>query len=220
MTAILKHHLILILKKMVIKKHLENEGLKNVNVNFATKEASCISNDLTKEEVVKIITDLGYNTDIKKKKNNTLKVEKYFYFTLLFTLPLFCHMFVGKENILHNPLIQFLLCLPVYLIGLIHFGKSAWYSIKSGLPNMDVLIFIGSSAAFIYSIYGWILFWGTSNVYDYLFFETAATIITLVLLGNVLEQKSVKKTTTAIEDLLAIQKVTAKKETNKNLKSE
>ena len=51
-----------------IKKHLEKEGLKNVNVNFATKEASCISNDLSEEEVAKIITNLGYTTNIKKKK--------------------------------------------------------------------------------------------------------------------------------------------------------
>ena len=64
---------------------------------------------------------------------------------------------------------------------------------------MDVLIFIGSSAAFFYSIYGWVIFGETLEVYNYLFFETAATIITLVLLGNVLEHKSVQKTTTAIK---------------------
>ena len=50
-----------------------------------------------------------------------------------------------------------------------------------------------------------------SDVHNYLFFETTATIITLVLLGNVLEHKSVQKTTTAIRDLAAIQKVTAKR---------
>ena len=200
-----------------IKKHLENEGLKNVNVNFTTKEASCISNDLSEEEVVKIITDLGYTTNIHKKKNNTLKVEKYFYFTLLFTLPLFCHMFVGQENILHNPLVQFSLCLPVYIVGLIYFGKSTWNSLKIGIPNMDVLIFIGSSAAFIYSIYGWVIFGGTSEIYNYLFFETAATIITLVLLGNVLEHKSVEKTRTAVKSLTKMQSVIAKKEINQKI---
>ena len=52
----------------------------------------------------------------------------------------------------------------------------------------------------------------TEQAHHYLFFETTATIITLVLLGNVLEHKSVKKTTTAISDLSAIQKVIAKKE--------
>jgi len=76
---------------------------------------------------------------------------------------------------------------------------------------MDVLIFIGSSAAFFYSLYGWWYFTGTNEAYNYLFFETSATIITLVLLGNVLEHRSVKQTTTALKDLSEIQNITAKK---------
>jgi len=197
-----------------IKKHLEAKGLENVNVNFSTGEASCnIENTQSEKEVAKIIKELGYTVITNSKKDGLSKVEKYFYFTLFFTLPLFSHMFVGKESFLHQPLIQFLLCLPVYVVGLVYFGKSAWSSLKTGVPNMDVLIFIGSSAAFFYSIYGWILFGGTHEAHNYLFFETSATIITLVLLGNVLEHKSVQKTTTAIGDLSAIQEVIAKKET-------
>ena len=197
-----------------IKKHLEGKGLENVNVNFSTGEASCnIENNQSEKEVAKIIKELGYTVITNSKKDGLSKVEKYFYFTLFFTLPLFSHMFVGKESFLHQPLIQFLLCLPVYVVGLLYFGKSAWSSLKTGVPNMDVLIFIGSSAAFFYSIYGWILFGGTHEAHNYLFFETSATIITLVLLGNVLEHKSIQKTTTAIGDLSAIQEVIAKKET-------
>ena len=197
-----------------IKKHLEAKGLENVNVNFSTGEASCnIENTQSEKEVAKFIKELGYTVITNSKKDGLSKVEKYFYFTLFFTLPLFSHMFVGKESVLHQPLIQFLLCLPVYVVGLLYFGKSAWSSLKTGVPNMDVLIFIGSSAAFFYSIYGWILFGGTHEVHNYLFFETSATIITLVLLGNVLEHKSVQKTTSAIGDLSAIQEVIAKKET-------
>ena len=197
-----------------IKKHLEAKGLENVNVNFSTGEASCnIENNQSEKEVAKIIKELGYTVITNSKKDGLSKVEKYFYFTLFFTLPLFSHMFVGKESFLHQPLIQFLLCLPVYVVGLLYFGKSAWSSLKTGVPNMDVLIFIGSSAAFFYSIYGWILFGGTHEAHNYLFFETSATIITLVLLGNVLEHKSVQKTTSAIGDLSAIQEVIAKKET-------
>ena len=197
-----------------IKKHLEAKGLENVNVNFSTGEVSCnIENTQSEKEVAKIIKELGYTVITNSKKDGLSKVEKYFYFTLFFTLPLFSHMFVGKESVLHQPLIQFLLCLPVYVVGLLYFGKSAWSSLKTGVPNMDVLIFIGSSAAFFYSIYGWILFGGTHEAHNYLFFETSATIITLVLLGNVLEHKSVQKTTTAIGDLSAIQEVIAKKET-------
>ena len=198
-----------------IKKHLENKGLQDVNVNFSTGEASW-ENDKNqdKNDVAKTITSLGYKIKASSKEDEKglSKVEKYFYFTLIFTLPLFSHMFFPKGSIIQNPLLQFILCLPVYIIGVSYFGKSAWGSIKTGVPNMDVLIFTGSSAAFFYSIYGWLINYGTPAVHHYLFFETSATIITLVLLGNVLEHKSVKKTTTAIGDLTAIQKVIAKKE--------
>jgi len=200
-----------------IKKHLINKGLEDVNVNFSTGEASCNIDDLyNKNDVENIIQKLGYsiikpNKEIKKRIS---KLERYFYSTLIFTLPLFSHMFFDEGSFIQNPILQFFLCLPVYLIGVAYFGKSAWSSLKTGIPNMDVLIFTGSSAAFFYSIYGWLIFGGTAEMHHYLFFETTATIITLVLLGNVLEHKSVQKTTTAIGDLSSIQEVIAKIEVN------
>ncbi|MDB0027463.1 cation-translocating P-type ATPase [Flavobacteriales bacterium] len=202
-----------------IKKHLENKGLEDVNVNYSTGEASWGRNEkLDIEKVQNIITELGYT--IKKRTKDERKgvslVEKYFYFTLIFTLPLFSHMFFNEDSFIQNPVLQFFLCLPVYIVGIKYFGKSAWGSLKTGIPNMDVLIFIGSTAAFVYSIYGWVLF-GSEDAHNYLFFETTATIITLVLLGNVLEHKSVKKTTSAIGDLSKIQEVIAKKETPKGI---
>ena len=196
-----------------IKKHLINKGLEDVNVNFSTGEASCNIDTLhNQNDIENIIQKLGYsiikpNKEIKKRIS---KVERYFYSTLFFTLPLFSHMFFPEGSFIQNPILQFFLCLPVYLIGVAYFGKSAWSSLKTGIPNMDVLIFIGSSAAFFYSIYGSFLL----DSHDYLFFETTATIITLVLLGNVLEHKSVQKTTTAIGDLSSIQEVIAKIEVN------
>jgi len=200
-----------------IKKHLEQKGLQKVNVNFSTGEASYSNNKIQNEEdVIKIIRKLGYSikSSGNNDKNKLTKVEKYFYFSLIFTLPLFSHMFFSEDSFIQNPVLQFFLCIPVYTVGVIYFGKSAWNSLKTGIPNMDVLIFIGSTSAFIYSIYGWILFGGTAEAHNYLFFETTATIITLVLLGNVLEHKSVKKTTTAISDLSAIQEVIAKRKRN------
>ena len=196
-----------------IKKQLINKGLEDVNVNFSTGEASCNIDTLhNQNDIENLIQKLGYsiikpNKEIKKRIS---KVERYFYSTLIFTLPLFSHMFFPEGSFIQNPILQFFLCLPVYIIGVAYFGKSAWSSLKTGIPNMDVLIFIGSSAAFFYSIYGSFLL----DSQDYLFFETTATIITLVLLGNVLEHKSVQKTTTAIGDLSSIQEVVAKIEVN------
>ena len=110
-----------------IKKHLENKGLEDVNVNFSTGEASWEnSNKLDKEKVQNIITELGYT--IKKRTKDEERglsfVEKYFYFTLIFTLPLFSHMFFNEDSFIQNPVLQFFLCLPVYIVGIKYFGKS------------------------------------------------------------------------------------------------
>ena len=195
-----------------IKKQLEKNGFLDVNVLFSTGEIFYNIKENQNNNIRNIIQGLGYEIISDKKKHKISQIEKYFYISLIFSIPLFCHMFLEKNHVLNNPLTQFILCLPVYLIGIMHFGNSALKSIRSGIPNMDVLIFIGSSSAFIYSIYGWILFNGSDTLHHYLFFETSSTIITLVLLGNILERKSVKKTTTAIKDLTAIQKGIAKKE--------
>src|SRR6185436_15259529 len=108
-------------------------------------------------------------------------IEGKFYFCLAFTIPLLLHMFLPFAW-LHNAYVQLVLCLPVYVVGFFFFGKSSLGSLRQGVPNMDVLIFIGSSAAFIYSFIGGIVLQNP----DYLFFETAASIITLVLLVNVI----------------------------------
>jgi Cu+-exporting ATPase len=108
-------------------------------------------------------------------------------------------------HFLSNPILQLVLCLPVFILGCLHFGKSAFNSLKGGVPNMDVLIFVGSSSAFIYSLIGTFQHLGS----DYLFYETCATIITLVLLGNVFEKRSVSQTTSAVKYLVKIQQVPA-----------
>ena len=119
-------------------------------------------------------------------------------------------MFLPNVHILHEPLIQFILCTPVYLVGTWFFGKSALMSIRNKLLNMDVLITIGSSSAYIYSLYGWYLYYGLQKAQSFLFFETSATIITLVFLGNLLEKRSVKKTTNSISELSRYQLTKAK----------
>ncbi|MEE2700161.1 MAG: cation-translocating P-type ATPase [Bacteroidota bacterium] len=201
-----------------IKKHLDQNGVQNVHVNFASAEAYFTKTQTHNFDKVKeLIQAIGYNVrqiSDEQPESSLSEIEKKFIFTLPFTIPLFAHMFLPKDNILHNALIQFILCLPVFILGCIHFGKSAYSSLKSGLPNMDVLIFMGSSAAFFYSIYGWMIYYSTEQAHHFLFFETTATIITLVLLGNVLEDRSVRQTTTAIRELSEIKKGIAKKEVN------
>ena len=201
-----------------IKKHLDKKGIQQVQVNFATSEATFNKDrNYNTKDVISLINKLGYKANMitdEVESPGLSSIEKKFFFTLIFTLPLFSHMFLPKENFLQNAFVQFFLCLPVFFVGVWHFGKSAYSSLKTGLPNMDVLILMGSSAAFFYSIYGWVLFYGTEQSHHYLFFETTATIITLVLLGNVLEHRSVKQTTTAIRELSEIKTGLAKREVN------
>lgn len=83
--------------------------------------------------------------------------------------------------------------MPVFIVGLWYFGKSAIGSLKAGIPNMDVLIVIGIISSFGYSLLGMYWLSNTQPIHNYIFFETTATIITLVLLGNYLEFIAVKK---------------------------
>ena len=195
-----------------IKKNLDKNGFQDVYVNFSANEVSfSYETAEEKENAIKQISAMGYkvtedNEELEPKKPKLSAIEKKFYFTIIFTIPLLTAMFLPFE-ILHNPFFQLALTLPVFIVGLFHFGKSAFHSVKSGIPNMDVLIILGSTAAFIYSFIGTIYGLG----HDYQFYETTASIISLILLGNLLEHKAIKKTTSAIEDLVKLQKIIAKK---------
>ena len=198
---------------MSIYKLLEKKGLHDIYVDFANDEVKFKSSKhIENSLIIKDIEGLGFKVSeesvpIEEKFNE--KIENKFYFSLIFTIPLFSHMFL-PFHFLHNPIVQLILCLPVYILGCIHFGKSAYNSLKNGIPNMDVLIFIGSSAAFAYSLFGTIQNLGP----DFLFYETAATIILLVLLGNVLEKRSVSQTSSAVKELMKFQRVNAYKLVN------
>ncbi len=186
-----------------LTRFLNKKGLENVYVNFSTKEVRFVQHkpeipiDVIKDGIKK----LGYEVVEDEKTRAWWTLEWKLLISVIFTLPLFLQHFFMMANIeilsfLDNPWIQFVVCLPVFLIGCMHFGKSAWSSVKGGVPNMDVLIFIGSTAAFIYSVIGTL-----QMEHDYIFYETAATIITLVLLGNLMEKRAVQQTTTAIDEL-------------------
>jgi Cu+-exporting ATPase len=192
---------------------LEKKGLKNILVDFAGEEVKFSSdNEDNVPDIIKGIEQLGFKVidDIATHQPKFYeKVENKFIFCAIFTAPLLLHMIL-PWHFLHMPLVQLLLCLPVFIVGCLHFGKSAYGSVKNGLPNMDVLIFVGSTAAFIYSLIGTIENLGQ----QYQFYETCATIITLVLLGNVFEKRSVTQTTSAVKDLVKIQQVTANRVIN------
>ncbi|MFM1874621.1 MAG: hypothetical protein RL266_358, partial [Bacteroidota bacterium] len=198
-----------------VNRALTKGGYSNVNVNYATGEVYLSD---VKEIDLKRVEDLvkkagfEYVGTKRSEKQGMASIEKKFLFTLPFTTPLLLHMIPGLPTVFSNPIFQLVLSLPVMLLGMYHFGKSALGSLRNGVPNMDVLIFIGSTSAFVYSLAGTLMNWGDPLAqHSYLFFETSATIVTLVLLGNVIEHRSVRQTTTAITELGKLQEGLADK---------
>ena len=196
-----------------IHKLLEKKGLKDILVDFAGEEVKFSGGEPSDlPGIIKDIEGLGYKV-VDDPAIQVVpfyeKVENRFLFCAILTVPLLLPM-VLPWHFLDNPILQLLLCLPVFIVGCVHFGKSAINSIKGGVPNMDVLIFVGSTAAFVYSLIGTIENMGMR----YQFYETCAAIITLVLLGNVLEKRSVTQTTSALKDQVKIQQVNANRVVN------
>lgn len=204
---------------LTINKYLDKEGAKEIKVNFATGDVSfSINPTQSVEHISKGLEDLGYkvvneaahshahghsHTESKTGflKNNAQR----FWFCLPFTLVLMLHMIPAMHHSwIMQPHIQLILVLPVYIVGMSFFGVSAWKSIRNGMPNMNVLIALGATAAFVYSLYGLI-----TGQHEYIFFETTATVITLVFLGNYIEDKTVENTQSQLKKLAETQVVMA-----------
>ena len=196
-----------------VSKFLSKEGMEEVKVDPISGAVSFTSKEIIPVSKLKSgITNLGYTVVEKSEAMPTPKgflhnYQQRFLFTLPFTLVLMLHMIDPWIHIhwLMNPWVQLALCLPVFITGMWFFGRSAIKSIKSGVPNMNVLVTLGALAAFIYSMAGFIAGLG----HNYLFFETTASIITLVFLGNYLEEASIRSTQKALEGLAKSQQVMA-----------
>ena len=88
-----------------IEKHLTKKGIKEIKVDFANAEAHFLSNDIEIDDVIKEIESIGFQAKTEEIEEDN-KVEKLFVFCLILTIPLFSHMFLNENHILHNPIIQ------------------------------------------------------------------------------------------------------------------
>ena len=146
---------------LTIHKYLEEKGLKEVKVNFIGGDVSFERNESVQNDVIeKGIGNLGYrvtNGQLQNTKRKTFFSTHLhrFLFCLIFTAPLMLHMLPGVHvHVLMNPYLQLALTIPVYVVGMGFFGRSAVNSLLKGIPNMNVLIALGATAAFVYSLYG------------------------------------------------------------------
>ncbi len=198
---------------LTIDKFLQKKGLQDIKVNFIGGDVSFASEQaIPKQDIAKGIENLGYHvitgeeTNVKKDRRIFKNHFQRFLFCFVFTAPLMLHMLPGLHiHFLMDPYVQIVLTIPVFLVGMDFFGRSALKSILKGIPNMNVLIALGAVAAFGYSLYGTLI----GEAQQYLFYETTCTILTLVFLGNWMEDKSVETTQAALKKLAVSQKVMA-----------
>ncbi|GAB6149724.1 heavy metal translocating P-type ATPase [Clostridium novyi] len=218
--------------KAVEKTTRKLEGVEKAEVNFATEklyleyEPSKIRISKIKEAIDKagyIAEDNEVSVDIdKERKENEMKfMWNNFIYSAVFAIPLLI-ISMGHMMGMHLPsiidpsisplnfaLIQLILVIPCIYNGR-KFFKVGFKTLFKGSPNMDSLIAIGSGAAILYGIFGIFKIAAGHNEYTMdLYFESAATIITLISLGKYLEAKSKGKTSEAIKKLIGLSPKTA-----------
>ena len=196
----------------------KREEIKSANVNLSTNKAlvNFPSGLLSDEDIIGIIEKAGYKAEVEKERNldrekelrekEIKSLKTSFVISAFLTLPLFIAMFfhmAGINNFLTNGWFQFALATPVQFIIGYRFYNGAYKALRGGGANMDVLIAMGTSAAYFYSIYNLL-----AGVHEY-YFEASATIITLILLGKTFEAVAKGKTSEAIKKLMGLQPKTA-----------
>jgi Cu+-exporting ATPase len=195
------------------------EGVVKATVNLSTNKATIEypSGVIDEDILIKAVEKAGYKAELeverdldrekemREKEIRSLKTS--FIISAILSLPLFSAMFfhmAGIHTILTNGWFQLILATPVqFLIGY-RFYKGAYNSLRGGGANMDVLVSMGTSAAYFYSIYNLII-----GVHEY-YFEASAVIITLILLGKTFEAVAKGKTSEAIKKLMGLQPKTAR----------
>lgn len=208
-----------------IEKALNNlPGVSKANINFAleTLTISYSSNQVSVSEIKKAVDNLGYELIEKQKDQEKIdhkedqlrKLTKLFIFSTILTFPLLWTMvghfsflsFIYMPEILMNPWLQLALATPVQFFVGAQFYRGAYKSLKNKSANMDVLVVLGTSAAYFYSIFLSFEWMQAGSVgHAELYFEAAAVIITLILLGNLFEERAKGRTSQAISKLLSLQ---------------
>jgi len=210
-----------------IEKRLNKfEGVK-ASVNLATQRASIEydSSKIKSADLIKAVEALGYNAEKvenisqdreKEEREKEIKKLKWeFIAAAVLSSPLLLAMVFMLVNIdipfLHNEYFQLIIATPVQFIIGFRFYKNAYHALRAKSANMDVLVAMGTSAAYFFSIYNaFFVEHMEGMMMKELYFEASSVIITLVLLGKYLEAVAKGKTSEAIKKLMGLQAKTAR----------
>lgn len=184
-------------------------GIKNVNVNFTTEKAHVEFDEKVVSEagILEKIKEVGYSGEfvvpgfdrerhIREKEERELRILLLISF--VFALP----AFIIGMFLMDFPLrgyVLLILATPVQFIVGWRFYKSAFAALKQKTANMDTLVALGTSVAYLYSLY-----LVTQNVMGETYFETSAVLITFVIAGKYLEARAKGRTSQAIKDLMQL----------------
>ena len=195
-------------------------GVSSSAVNLATERARVRYrvSETSPEQVIGVITRAGYSAepvreagfeaDQARHRAEYAIESRRFWIAAALTLPLVAQMLWmagGAHDVLPRWL-QFALATPVqFWIGA-RFYRGAFNALRGGSANMDVLVALGTSAAYLFSTV--VTLFGIHH--QHVYFEASAAIITLVLMGKLLEARAKSRTSVAIEQLLRLQPLTAR----------
>lgn len=201
------------------------DGVLKANVNLALEKATVEYNPsvVSTNDLIQKVEALGYGAIVKSDENENdatdhrqKEIEKQqgkFIFSAILSLPLLWAMvghfsftsFLYVPDAFMNPWVQMALATPVqFFIGK-QFYVGAYKALKNKSANMDVLVALGTSAAYFYSAYLAIQTLGSNAHSVGLYFETSAVLITLIILGKLFEAKAKGRSSEAIKKLMGLQ---------------
>src|SRR5699024_1324456 len=197
----------------------KQDGIIKASVNLTTETATIeyYPDIITEKDIMQKIEKTGYEPVRKekaeandRKEEELTKMKWLLGISAILSLPLLITMLdhlLGIElpALFMNPWFQFILATPVQFIVGYRFYKGAHNVLKSRRVSMDVVVVLGTSAAYFYSLYEGILTIGNPSYEPHLYFETSAILITLILFGKFLEARAKGKTTEAIAKLVEMQ---------------
>ncbi|AOM06824.1 MULTISPECIES: heavy metal translocating P-type ATPase [Bacillus] len=212
-----------------VEKRLNKlDGVNKATVNFALESATVDFNpdEVNVNEMKSAITKLGYKLEVKPDDQDAStdhrlqeieRQKKKFIISFILSFPLLWAMvshfsftsFIYLPDMLMNPWVQLALATPVQFIIGGQFYVGAYKALRNKSANMDVLVALGTSAAYFYSVYLSIQSIGSSEHMTDLYFETSAVLITLIILGKLFEAKAKGRSSEAIKKLMGLQAKTA-----------